>query len=139
MGARVSDAIGQRPTNIPAVDLAYFAGLFDGEGCIMHDGSPRVSVTSCWPHHLLWLANEFGYGRFRQLYAKKGNRRTAFRWEANGQNALDFLKTIRPYLREKAHQADMLVQLTEYPLDTANRERLEGQLKKHKRLDYGST
>lgn len=134
----MSDETGLKPINIPAIDLAYLAGLFDGEGCILHDGTPRVSLTSCWPHHLLWVANEFGYGRFRRLYPSKGNRRTAFRWEASGKNALDFLKRLRPYLREKAHQADMLVQLTEYPLDTANRGRLEGQLKEHKRLDYGS-
>jgi hypothetical protein len=137
MGASALAATGQKLTDIPPIDLAYIGGLFDGEGCILADKGPRISLTSCWPHHLIWISNQFGYGKFRQLNSRHGPRRTAFRWEASGGNAVDFLTRIRPYLKEKAYQADILLELIGYETSTLKHTRLQETLKSHKRIDYG--
>jgi hypothetical protein len=120
-----------------ATDGAYVAGLFDGEGCVRWADTPRVSITSCWPHHLHWIKRTFGFGNVRLIPSQSPNHRTAYRWEASGKNAVTFLEAIRPFLREKAHQADLLIRLVKYPASAAIRERMIEQLKEHKKIDYG--
>jgi len=120
-----------------ATDGAYVAGLFDGEGCVRWDETARISITSCWPHHLHWIQKMFGFGSVRVVYEGDHKRRTAYRWECSGKNAVTFLEAVRPFLREKAHQADLLIRLVEYPASTAIRDRMVQQLKEHKKIDYG--
>ena len=120
------------------IEVAYIAGLFDGEGCIRWAESARVSITSCWPHHLHWIKRMFGCGYIRIVYSGDDKRKTAYRWEVSGKGAVVFLEIVRPYLREKAHQADLLITLVRYPPSAAIRKRMIGELKSHKRIDYGS-
>ncbi len=122
---------------IPKTELAYIAGLFDGEGCIRWNGSPRISLTSCWPHHLMWISTLFGYGSVRIVRLKAGKNRTTFRLEMSGKNALGFLRKVQPFLMEKRHQADMLIELVKYPKGSAKKVCLMKRLISHKRIDYG--
>lgn len=122
---------------IPKTELAYIAGLFDGEGCIRWHDCPRISLTSCWPHHLMWISALFGYGSVRIVRLKDGKNRTTFRLEMSGKNAIRFLWKVRPFLMEKRHQADILIELVKYPKGSAKRDRLMSRLTSHKRIDYG--
>jgi intein/homing endonuclease len=122
---------------IPKTELAYIAGLFDGEGCIRWSDTPRISLTSCWPHHLMWISTLFGYGSVRIVRLKDGKNRTTFRLEMSGKNAIRFLWKVRPFLMEKRHQADILIELVKYPKGSAKRDRLMNRLTSHKRIDYG--
>lgn len=90
---------------------SYVAGLFDGEGCIWWNGTPRVSITSCTPHTLVRIKRQFGFGRVRLASPSAWPTRASFQYQASGRNALNFLTQIHPFLREKRYQANILFTL----------------------------
>jgi hypothetical protein len=93
-----------------AVDLAYPAGHFDGEGCIRMSKRANastarliVTVTCCYTPTLAIYRARYG-GRTRRVQAKG---KPLFRWELfDRATILAFLQTMRPYLQEKAPQVD---------------------------------
>lgn len=103
-------------------DLAYIAGIFDGEGCI---GYYRTSKTGTPYYHALvnitmtegMLVNKlpelFGFGKVSIHKAKPDqNRRTAYQWQVGHKKQVQkFLESIRPYLVGKADQADVVLDL----------------------------
>lgn len=91
-----------------ALFRAYVAGLFDGEGCIWWDGTPRISITSCNPNYLGQIKRRFGFGRVRLASRPSWPSRASFQYQASGRNALKFLTQIQPFLREKRYQANIL-------------------------------
>lgn len=118
-------------------DLAYIAGLFDGEGCIRWNDTPRISLTSCWPWHLNWISRKFGCGSVRTIRESGEKWKTAFRLEMSAGNALRFLAKVQPFLKEKRSQADIMLELVKYPKGSAKRDRMLDRLKEMKRIDYG--
>ena len=96
-------------------DLAYTAGIIDGEGCIriqIDESSYRhsrmyvtVSSTDQWLCQYLKMA--FG-GR---LYSKHlEHRRASWEWVLGGKYAVPFLESILPYLHLKRPQAELAIQ-----------------------------
>ena len=92
-------------------DLAYAAGLFDGEGCVniyhckARKNGPlhhvlRTTVAMTDRATIEWLRSKFGgpihsthhYPRHRELWV----------WALNAKKAGRFLQLIRPYLKTKA-------------------------------------
>lgn len=119
------------------LDRAYVAGLFDGEGCVTWDrGSPRATITSCYPHHLKWIKASLGYGSVVVHERSKGPSRQSYRFQVCGENALRFIVAIRPHLKEKAYQADILTMLDRSMPRTAYRARLLKALTEAKRIKY---
>lgn len=117
--------------------LSYIAGLFDGEGCIRYsDRSLRVSITSCYPVHLHKIMDLLGMGRISK-HPPSGNRRTCFKLCMDGVTALAFIKLIRPYLIEKAYQADLAMLIPSLPAKSCLRNSLIRDLSDCKRIDYG--
>lgn len=122
----------------PTAMLAYTAGLVDGEGCIrMQRETEALSITSCYPHHLRAIQKFFGAGNVRKFKSPKPNTRTAFRLEIYGLNAIKFIQQIRPFLREKAYQADIMLTLRTLPKNSAVRAALLKELTQAKKIDYG--
>lgn len=120
-------------------ELAYIAGLVDGEGCIRHTGkTEHVSITSCYPHHLLWIKKLSECGNVREMKDHRPGHRSAYRFEAFGTDAISFLNEIRPFLKEKAYQADILLSIRGLPAKSAARKMAITELSKAKRIDYGS-
>lgn len=117
--------------------LAYVAGLFDGEGCVRFYKSECISITSCYPHHLITISLVFGYGKVKKVSEATDKNRTAWRYELWGKKARDFLEEIRPYLREKAYQADIMLTIRLLPRNSLTRERAIAELAKAKKVDYG--
>lgn len=108
---------------ITETDKAYLAGLFDGEGCIgyynrgtikgksYHSASVTISMTDLRP--LDWLKKLVGYGKI-SFITKSGNRRNVYSWQLSNQTDIkDFLTMIRPFLKLKADQVDLLFELWE--------------------------
>ena len=108
--------------NIAEVDLAYIAGFLDGEGCIgYYDASQTshnrpsyfhaaVNVCNTDPKVIFWLREVTGMGRSHIIRFKDGKRRTAYQWQiGRKQDVIDFLSAIRPYLRVKGEQVDVLL------------------------------
>lgn len=110
---------------ISDVDLAYAAGLIDGEGTIgitelapggaRPDGrcsrkSPQhriyAAVTMTEPAAILWLHVTFG-GHFQALKARRPHHKPTFRWSATSQTAAEVCDLIAPYLKVKRAQAEI--------------------------------
>lgn len=102
-------------------DLAYFAGLFDGEGCIsiIHQtkkGRPYLTLMVQIVNTRPWVCQSFKFtfsGRviFRKAFRKHWQDYWA--WAANGKQALDFLRVIKPYLKLKQGEAEVAIKFQE--------------------------
>lgn len=100
-----------------ATDLAYMAGILDGEGCITilrrKAGGARKSpshnaqivVTSSTREMLVWIEARWG-GVIHP-------NRAVFAWHLSGQSATDLLLKCMPYLVVKAEQARVVIALYE--------------------------
>lgn len=99
-------------------DLAYLAGLIDGEGCIQllkrKDGCIATGLTILMtrPEPLYWAEENFGgrvYLRQPQGYR---NRREIYQWMIGKTDACcDLLQKLLPYLKVKGSEARVLLVL----------------------------
>lgn len=99
-------------------DLAYTAGIVDGEGCITILKSrkdervqytPRVTVKMCDTNPILFLKRKFGGGVSRQECEPP--RRDAYYWYLDDKHSVKWLlMRVLPYLRVKARQAELLLE-----------------------------
>ncbi len=107
-------------------DLAYAAGIIDGEGsvCIiqlMPNGRDRKSpyiqafVTVAMTDDRIpkWLAETFGGKATTSLAPsqRKAGRKPVTTWRLTSDRAGEFCSLIRPYMRLKHRQADLLCEL----------------------------
>lgn len=85
--------------------LAYLAGLFDGEGCITRaNGRPIIQIGMTDGPVISWLGSIGGTVRVEQ---PPGNRKPLYRWRVLAANEVeDFLRAIYPYLRVKRAAAE---------------------------------
>lgn len=99
-----------------AADLAYFAGILDGEGCITIISSEerlrvRMYVTNCGRGLMDWLVEKFG-GRVYARIADSG--KTVYSWVAQEASIGPILVAARPYLKVKHEQADIAISVREH-------------------------
>ena len=121
-------------TPVPSpTDLAYLAGLLDGEGsiCILKGtrayGTPKhwleVSIGNTHLGVLQWVQETFG-GRVSHNAERftKRNHRT-WRWRASASEAAAILRFLLPYLKIKVEQARLALEfsdhITQYAQDKA--------------------
>lgn len=92
-------------------DVAYAAGLLDGEGTvgIYRSKRPtyfiyavRTSVANTYRPVLEWLASKWGGSIHR---TNRGEGRPCWSWALSSRSAVDFLREVLPYLRIKDRQA----------------------------------
>jgi len=112
--------------NLPLVDIAYIAGLFDGEGCISISSGiwkrpGRANINIRTQHSLnVTIANQhtptLNYNKDRtglgNIY-KDSPKRQNYKWCVSCSRAMEFLKVIKPYLKIKAPQAELAIKLQE--------------------------
>jgi len=100
---------------INKTDLAYAAGLFDGEGCVFisnqnHPNSYilKVEVNMTDENSIRWLHKTFG-GHFN--YNKKSNPRQKlqYRWTASGKDMANFIKLTLPFIRLKKERFELAI------------------------------
>lgn len=113
---------------------SYLAGLLDGEGCLdirkRQDKYyvARVRITMVDEEMILWLKNSFG-GNIHHREFKNSNCRDAYTWTVEGRQVVPILEKVKPYLRLKKQQAEILLE----------REKLKQRLINHgttKGLEY---
>lgn len=112
--------------NISELDLAYAAGLIDGEGTIgITELKPNDALTKNGmrvrksPQHRIYAACTmtdeapimflhllFG-GHIQSLKSRGKNHKPTFRWSVASQTAAEFCEKISPYLRLKKPQAEI--------------------------------
>jgi len=104
------------------IDLAYAAGIIDGEGCIYISRHKRinrenftlalkVNVIMCDLEVIDWFKKTFngdlfGGGVYKMPPNKKSNQcRPSYMWGISNSGAINFLKMVLPYLKLKTKQA----------------------------------
>ena len=94
------------------LELAYFAGYFDGEGCIhiSKNGARIVAIKSCYPKVVKSFHKFYG-GTFTNFKKDKKNHycRGWFYFRIFGDNAVNVIKNLYPFLREKKEQARLFL------------------------------
>ena len=99
-------------------DLAYLAGLIDGEGSISLSVRSdktnrawigiRVAIGMTDEPVIRWLAATFG-GSVSHRTRRDPRWRDVFIWTISQQQAAALLKEVRPFLRVKYRQADVVM------------------------------
>ena len=100
------------------VNLAYMAGMFDGEGCIgitsvKRKDRPHKSyrlyckLGMCNPH--IPQLFRFNFGGALRHYQKESHR-IVWDWSVSNDTALEFLQILLPYLRLKRNEAELAFQ-----------------------------
>ncbi len=95
-------------------DVAYIAGFFDGEGCVRikraNQGGNSYYITATITNSnkaiLEYIKDIFG-GKVRQ--AEKKANKVIYHYELSSAEAVDMLKTLMGFLREKRPQAELAV------------------------------
>lgn len=104
-------------STLQPTDLAYVAGLFDGEGCISvrlrNDKAKRshklvISVTNTNREVLGWLHSHF-QGTIGKCTSSKTTRTQCYQWYIGSRKAQVFLRAILPYLHIKREQAMLAI------------------------------
>jgi hypothetical protein len=95
-------------------DLAYVAGIIDGEGCITVRKARRHYKVRDYEYRLeikVGLANEFLPKRLKFAFGgnicHENKRPYIWIWTIGGESCVNFLKAIYPYLILKKPQADV--------------------------------
>ena len=101
-------------------ELAYFAGILDGEGCFClhsHTAKPsfRGHIYACAIHVgntdirlLQWIADRFG-GRVFAEQRQNAKWKDVWRWYARTDDMDVWLPAVLPYLIIKRDQAELLM------------------------------
>ena len=100
--------------------LAYFAGFFDGEGCVVickskgNKGTPwyklQVSTYQKSPEVLYDMKDAFGGSVCR--ISNRGF--IGYQWAASSKQAANFLRRVYPYLRVKKEQVKVALEFADF-------------------------
>jgi hypothetical protein len=102
------------------VEKAYFAGIFDGEGTIGYYQRKRgyyqiqLAITNTDFGLLTWIQSvvPYGFTRVRESRRDHPSRLPQWEWTLTAKaEAHEVLTELRPYLRVKGRQADVLLSL----------------------------
>ena len=109
------------------VEIAYIAGLFDGEGCVTCKKKPtkrsdrggkvynqwyiRCEISMTDKDIIAWLHETLGFGRSREKIYKKrpAHYKRQWRWCCGYRDALQFAKLIWPYTQVKLHKIEQII------------------------------
>ena len=106
-------------------DIAYFAGLFDGEGSVyfkrtrqtkhQRPGKPihnvtviRMEIAMTDRDTIKWCYDLFNCGSFGERKVKKGYKRQ-WRWRVSHRDALQVALAIWPYVKTKLHKVEQII------------------------------
>ena len=103
----------------PIPDLAYLAGIIDGEGSVFIERGlklrpqqkspsyvPRISIANTDIRLMDWLKESFGGSVSRAK--RDGNWRDSYCWQITHHRAIELARMVMPYLKLKGVQAYVL-------------------------------
>jgi hypothetical protein len=103
-----------------STDLAYLAGIIDGEGCIdvycnrkdkVQRG--RLTIVNTNPRLHEWLNDRFPGGYTHHRARAKANWKRSYATQWRDRTLVKILQAVSPYLVLKREQADLCVKLTQ--------------------------
>jgi hypothetical protein len=117
------------------VQLAYLAGIVDGEGsiyignfsCNPKDGTPyyqtNIEVTNTDENLINWLMLNIGGRRntYTAAQTPKNSRRTVYRWIASGDLLTNLCHFLLPYLVIKKRQCEIMIKMRQTFEETRSR------------------
>lgn len=117
--------------------LAYFAGFFDGEGCVSIVGSSLAARISNTYLPILELFKDY-FGGAVGICRSTHDARQGYQWSIYGKRAEDMLTLLLPHLIEKAPQARLGILYREFPKGD-QRAAIEKSISLLKRVHYMPT
>ena len=107
-------------------DIAYIAGLFDGEGCVTCKKKPtkrpdrkgkvynqwyiRCEIAMTDKEVISWLHKTLGFGwSAEKRYNSKPKYKKQWRWCCGYRDALTFAKLIWPFAQVKLHKIEQII------------------------------
>jgi len=97
----------------PDTIRAYTAGYVDGEGSICWCGIPRLTLESCNPNPMRWIAEHYG-GKVLLLNRKTATtKRPVYRLVYRGKYCIALIFSILEFMIEKRSQAENLIRMWE--------------------------
>ena len=107
-------------------DLAYMAGLFDGEGCVSYcqrkeKRKDKKKAYNFWiircemsmtdEYVMKWFHETLGFGSLRKRLPTKSwiGKKTQWRWGCSHREALIFAKLLWPYTQVKLHKLEQIM------------------------------
>lgn len=132
-------------TTMKKTEIAYYAGLFDGEGCISirlnrptetskHKTSLYslvTKVTMCDESLIKELHRKFKFGHVvvNQNIASLGlKRRPAWSWTCMSKEAAQVVQILSPYLKSKAREAMIALEFMKLPSSRHGKRRTDNSL-----------
>lgn len=100
------------------LDLAYTAGLIDGEGCFFARSSPAIKFSNTDLGLINYLVKTFG-GKVNTKQKLKN--KTFYSWYLYGQLAVDFTEQILPFLIYKKPQAELILNFYKTKIGSGNK------------------
>jgi len=127
------------------VDIAYWGGLFDGEGCISirlnrptktskhrsHLYSLVTKVTMCDEALIRQMHSDFKVGHVgvhQRPESLKKKQRPAWSWTCMSKEAAEVVTLLRPYLRSKTLEAEIALDFMKLPSARKGRKRTDSSL-----------
>ena len=107
--------------NLTDVELAYLAGLIDGEGCLNfyrtsnkscakgYTFVARLAISNCDVETLMQIREQLQIGRVVKKPQQKGNRKPAYNLCFYAREVRHLLPLVMPYLRIKRKQAELVL------------------------------
>lgn len=107
--------IAEELTTKRVAELAWSAGLVDGEGsiCIVKSReSYRLTLAICMTHEstIKRISNIFGNVGSISLMSKTGKDKDAWTWHTAGGQAAKIIQDMYPYLHTKKAQAELAIE-----------------------------
>ena len=108
-------------------DIAYMAGLFDGEGHVEYKKrlvkqkkgknrayktwSIRCEMSMTDREVMEWFHETIGFGTLNKREAKKSwtGKKPQWRWRCSYRDALEFAKLLWPYAQVKLHKIEQII------------------------------
>ena len=104
-------------------DIAYIAGIFDGEGSVYYfkrwtksKGRPKPSqgwyicytMSLTTKYVLEWMKEILGFGTIISIKVPEG-RKPQWRWQCSHRDAYKFAKLIWPHVQIKLHKTEQIL------------------------------
>jgi len=133
-------------------EIAYIAGLFDGEGCVTCKKKPtkradrdgkvynqwyiRCEISMTDKEVITWLHETLGFGWSREkIYKKRPTHyKRQWRWCCGYRDALTFAKLVWPYTQVKLHKLEQIIDHYEPQAQELGDNVVDFETEKHKRI-----
>ena len=115
------------PKQISQTDIAYLAGLFDGEGCVIckqrktkrkdrgdkvyNQWYIRCEINMADKAAIQWIQDTLGFGwsSEKRYYKRPAHHKRQWRWACGYRDAFKFAQLVWPYIQVKLNKIELII------------------------------